>query len=184
MPNDGITQAPELPKGDRIMLPAKMEDAFNKHLNAEMYSAYLYFSMASCFEAQNLSGMASWMKQQAQEEAQHAMKFYDFIQQRGGKVVLGQIDAPKAEWDTPLAAFEDAYKHECVISAKINNLVDLAEAEKDHASNAFLQWFVTEQVEEEASVLTVVEKLRLAGSQTGALFMLDRELGMRARQGG
>ena len=161
------------------MLNPKIEEAFNRQLNAELFSSYLYLSMAAYFESHNLKGMANWMRIQAQEENAHAMKFFDFINERGGKVVLTQIDAPKLEWPSPLAAFHEAHKHECKISELINGLVDLALSEKDHAGNAFLQWFVTEQVEEEASVLEIAEKLKLAGDQGGMLLMLDRELGQR-----
>jgi len=162
------------------MFNPKIEEAFNRQINAELFSSYLYLSMSAHFESRNLKGMANWMLIQAQEENAHAMKFFDFINERGGKVVLTAIDAPKVEWSSPLAAFQDAYQHECKISAMINDLVDLAVNEKDHASNAFLHWFVTEQVEEEASVLEIAEKLKFAGDQGGVLFMLDRELGQRA----
>ena len=124
--------------------------------------------------------MANWMRIQVQEENTHAMKFFDFIHERGGKVVLAQIDAPKAEWSSPVVAFEEAHQHECKISGMINGLVDLALSEKDHAANAFLQWFVTEQVEEEASVLDLVEQLKLAGDNGTVLYMIDQQLGQRS----
>lgn len=161
------------------MLNPKMQDAINKQINAELYSSYLYLSMAACFEARNLKGMANWMRIQVSEELQHAVKFSEFLIERGGRVLLAAIDGPKTDWESPLEAFEDAYKHECTISELINSLVDLAVAERDHASNAFLQWFVTEQVEEESAALEVAEKLKLAGNHPGALFMLDKELGQR-----
>jgi len=161
------------------MLNHKIQDGFNKQLNAELFSSYLYLSMAAYFESLNLRGMANWMRIQAEEENTHAMKFFDFINERGGKVVLAQIDAPPVEWSSPGAAFEAAYQHECKVTGLINELVDLALREKDHAANAFLQWFVTEQVEEEASVLEITEQLKLAGGQGAMLFMLDRELGQR-----
>ena len=158
----------------------KIQDALNKQLNAELYSSYLYLSMAAYLESQNLKGMAHWMRIQAQEENLHAMKFFDFINERGGKVVLTQIDAPKTEWSSPLDVFEDTCKHESKVTGLINELVDLSLSEKDHAANAFLQWFVTEQVEEEASVQEIAGKLKLVGERGGMLFMLDRELGQRA----
>lgn len=161
------------------MLKKKIEDAFNKHLNAEGFSAHLYMSMSAYLESINLKGMASWMRLQANEEKMHEMKFFDFILTRGGKVKLGEVAAPPTEWDSPLAIFEAAYEHEQMISEKVNKLVDLSLAESDHASNAFLQWFVTEQVEEEESVLEIVDQLKLAGDDRGALFMIDRELGQR-----
>jgi len=161
------------------MLNDTIEKAFNQQLNAEAFSAYLYLAMSAWFDAGNLPGMASWMKLQAGEELEHALKFYDQIQERGGTVHLMQIDTPQAEWDSPLAAFEAAYEHEQKVTGMIHDLVDLAISEKDHAANAFLQWFVTEQVEEEDSALSIVEKLQLAGDSPGALFMIDRELGQR-----
>jgi ferritin len=120
------------------------------------------------------------MRLQADEETMHEMKFFDYILARGGKVVLDQVNGPPTEWDSPLAVFEAAYGHEQMISDKINKLVDLSLEESDHASNAFLQWFVTEQVEEEESVLEIVDQLKLIEGDRGALFMLDRELGQRA----
>jgi ferritin len=161
------------------MLDQKIQDAFNKQLNAEAFSSYLYLSMAAWFESRNLVGMAAWMRVQSQEETGHAMKFLDHISKRNGRVALAQIDAPKAEWGSALEAFEEAYKHECKITGMIHKLVELAGKEKDYAANAFLQWFVNEQVEEEASVLLIVERLKLLGASTGGLLMLDKELGKR-----
>jgi ferritin len=161
------------------MLNNTMQEAFNRQLNAEAFSAYLYLAMSAWFDSINLPGMANWMKLQAGEELEHALKFYDQIQERGGTVTLKQIDTPQAEWDSPLAAFEAAYEHEQKVTGMIHDLVDLSVSEKDHAANAFLQWFVTEQVEEEDTALTIVEQLRLVGDSRGALFMIDRELGQR-----
>ncbi len=161
------------------MISHQIQDAFNDQLNAELYSAYLYLSMSAYFESMNLKGFANWMRTQAQEEMLHAMKFYSFINDRGGRVVLSAIDGPPVKWDSPLAAFEDAYRHEQKVTGLINNLVDLAMQEKDHSAGAFLQWFVTEQVEEEASADAVVQKLKLAGGQGAALFMIDAELATR-----
>ena len=165
------------------MIGKKMEEALNKQVNAELGAAYLYLSMAAYFDSVNYDGMAGWMRSQAQEEVGHAMKFFANIQERGGRVVLDKIDAPKTEWDSPKNAFEDAHKHECKVSKMIHDLVELAEREKDYPAHAFLQWFVTEQVEEEDTVLTIVERFKMAGEHPGALFMLDRELGSRAAQG-
>jgi len=162
------------------MLSPKMEEALNKQLNAELFSSYLYLSMSAWFESANLTGMANWMRIQAQEELTHATKFFDFILERNGKVTLVQVEAPKTAWDSPRDAFQAAYEHECKISGLINGLVDLALQESDHACNAFLQWFVSEQVEEEASVLTIVDKLNLVGDNSVALFMIDGEVGQRA----
>jgi ferritin len=158
----------------------KIEEAFNEHLNAEFYSSYLYLSMANCFAAQNLEGMAGWMRIQTEEERMHAFKFMDFINERGGRVILKQIDQPRTEWSSPLEAFQDAYSHECLISSKINDLVNPAIEEKDHASNTFLQWFVSEQVEEEATALGIVEKLKLVDDNTMGLLMMDSQLAQRA----
>ena len=161
------------------MLNPKIQDAFNKQLNAELFSAYLYASMSAYFEAENFKGMAGWMRVQVQEEVLHATRFYDFINERDGRVILTQIGAPKTEWDSPLDVFEDAYRHECKVSSMINELETLALGEKDHAAATFLQWFVNEQVEEEASVQAVVDKLKLVGDHGVGLFMIDNELGQR-----
>ena len=161
------------------MIGKKMEKALNEQINAEYYSAYLYLSMVAYFEDQNLAGFANWMKSQVQEETMHAMKFFDFVCERGGRVTLKAIEQPPKTWKSPLAAFEAAYKHEQLVTSLINKLVDLAITEKDHATNAFLQWFVNEQVEEETSVDSVVQKLKMVGDAPGALFMIDRELGQR-----
>ncbi|WP_457570628.1 ferritin [Desulfovulcanus sp.] len=161
------------------MLSKTMEKALNDQVNAEFYSSYLYLSMSAYFQGLNLSGFASWMKAQAQEELFHAMKFYNYIHERGGKVVLQAIEAPPTEWDSPLAAFEAALAHEQKVTHLINDLVNLAIEEKDHATNNFLQWFVSEQVEEEDSVGEVVNKIKLIGQASGGLFMLDRDLGQR-----
>ena len=161
------------------MLSEKMEAALNEQINAEMYSAYLYLSMASYFQSLSLGGFAAWMRVQAQEEMVHAMKIYDFVNERGGRVILKAVEAPQTEWDSPLAAFEGVYLHEQKVTGLINDLVELALEEHDHATNIFLQWFVTEQVEEEDSANGVVQKIKLMGDARGGLFMLDRELGQR-----
>ena len=164
------------------MLSKKIEKALNDQVNAEMYSAYLYLAMSNHFANTNLSGMASWMKIQAGEEMTHAMKIYDYIQERNGEVVLVKIDAPPAKWSSPLAAFEDAYKHEQKVTGMINDIATLAMAEKDHATGVFLNWFIEEQVEEEASALEIVDQLKLIKDSPGALFMLNRELGQRTAE--
>jgi ferritin len=161
------------------MINKKMEQALNDQINAELYSAYLYLAMEAYFESQNLPGLAKWMRAQTQEEVMHAMKIYDYVNERGGRVVLESIAKPPAKWESPLAAFEAAYKHEQLVTGRINDLVDLAIKEKDHAANTFLQWFVNEQVEEETSADTVVQQLKMAEGAAGALFMIDRELGQR-----
>jgi ferritin len=165
------------------MLSVKMQDALNGQLNAELYSSYLYLSMNSYFKSINLDGFANWMYYQAQEELTHSMKFYDFIIQRGGKVKLQQVDAPPTDWDSPLAVFEATLAHEQKVTGLINELVELALSEHDHATNIFLQWFVSEQVEEEESVGGVLEQLKLMGEAKGGLFMIDRELAKRSAGG-
>ncbi len=161
------------------MMNSKIQDSFNEQLNAELYSSYLYLSMAAYLQSQGLKGMANWMQIQAQEENMHAMKFFDFINERGGRVTLFKIQEPKTEWSSPLDAFEDTCKHESKVTGLINDLVDLALSEKDHAANAFLQWFVTEQVEEEATAQEIRDKLKLVSDNPVAVFMMDRELGQR-----
>ncbi len=161
------------------MLNKEMERALNAQVNAEMYSAYLYLSMSAYFQSKSLGGFASWMRVQAQEEMVHAMKLYDFINERGGRVILEPIEAPPTEWDSPLATSEAVYEHEQKVTGLINELVELALEKHDHATNIFLQWFVSEQVEEEDSANDVVEKIKLMGDARGGLFMLDRELGQR-----
>jgi ferritin len=162
------------------MLTDKIQEAINAQLNAELYSSYLYLSMHAYFKSINLDGFANWMYYQAQEELTHAMKFYDFINQRGGRINLMQIEAPPSQWISPLAVFEATLEHEQKVTGLINELVEVALAEHDHASNIFLQWFVSEQVEEEESVTGVLEQLKLMGEAKGGLFMIDRELAKRS----
>jgi ferritin len=166
------------------MLSDKMQDALNGQLNAELYSSYLYLSMNAYFKSVNLDGFANWMYYQVQEELAHSMKLYDFINQRGGKVKLLQIEAPSTAWSSPLAVFEATLEHEQKVTALINELVELALAEHDHATSIFLQWFVSEQVEEEESVSGVLQQLKLMGEAKGGLFMIDRELAKRSAGAG
>ena len=166
------------------MLSEKMQDALNGQLNAELYSSYLYLSMHAYFKSINLDGFANWMYYQAQEELTHAMKFYDFMNQRGGRVKLLKIESPPDEWASPLKVFEATLTHEQKVTGLINELVEKALAEHDHATNIFLQWFVSEQVEEEESVGGVLEQLKLMGEAKGGLFMIDRELAKRSPGGG
>ncbi len=161
------------------MLKKKILKALNSQINAEMYSSYLYLSMESYFQSESLSGFASWMRGQVQEELFHGMKFYDFVNERGGRVTLDSIGRPDADWKSPLAAFEHILKHEQMVTGLINDLMDLAIAEQDHATKIFLQWFVSEQVEEEATVGEVVNKLRLTRKDSSGLFFLDAEMAKR-----
>ena len=161
------------------MLSPKVLEALNKQINAELFSEYLYLSMSAHFEAESFKGMAKWMRVQAGEEHNHALKIYDFVNDRDGRVTLTQIEAPKTQWQSPLNAFEDAYKHEQKISGMINDLSNLALAEKDHAAHNFLEWFVGEQVEEESVALTIVDQLKLVGDAGMGLYMIDQQLGQR-----
>jgi len=161
------------------VLSKKMEEALNAQINAELYSAYLYLSMATYFESINLPGFAKWMEVQANEEHGHARRIYGHVHERLGRVTLTAIEAPPTEWDSPLAAFEATFAHEQKVTGLIHDLVALAAAEKDNAAGVFLQWFVSEQVEEEASVDAVVQKLKRAGDKGHALLMLDHVLGKR-----
>ena len=161
------------------MITPKMLEAMNEHLNVEYYSAYYYLSMSAYFHDSNLNGLGSWMRMQYQEELIHAGKFYDFINDRDGAVKLQQIAAPPNKWDSPLDVFQDALKHEQEVTQKIYDLVDLSLEMRDHASNTFLQWFVTEQVEEEATASEIIQQLKLVGNDGNGLFLLDRELGQR-----
>jgi len=157
----------------------KIEKAFNEQLNAELYSGYLYLAMAGYFLAQNFKGFANWLKMQAMEELYHAMKFFNFIDERNGRVDLLPVEGPPNEWESPLAAFQDAYRHEQYVTGRINDLMKLARDESDFAAESFLKWFVDEQVEEEAQADEVVQQLRRVGDSGHGLFMLDRELGTR-----
>ncbi|MGE4296427.1 MAG: ferritin [Desulfovibrionaceae bacterium] len=161
------------------MLTKKMCDAINEQVKWELYSSYLYLSMSAWCADNGLPGFAHWMRLQADEENMHAMKFYDYVLERGGKMVLQGIDAPPHDWATPLAVFEHTLEHELHVTRRINDLVDVAIAERDHATNIFLQWFVSEQVEEVDNVNTILAKLRLLGGLGGGLFMMDKELSAR-----
>ncbi|HNR63655.1 MAG TPA: ferritin [Thermotogota bacterium] len=161
------------------MLNPKMEMELNKQINEELYSAYLYQSMAAYFAASNLKGFAKWMDVQASEEVKHARKFYDFIIDRMGKVVLEAIEKPPVEWDSPLAAMEAAFKHEQHVTGRIHFLVDLAREVKDKSAEVMLDWFVMEQVEEEASVDEYVQMLKMFGDKPQGIMMVNHEMGER-----
>ena len=161
------------------MISAKMQDALNDQINAELYSAYLYLAMAAELESQSLKGMAGWMEVQAKEETSHAKKLYDFTNDRGGRVTLKGIEAPPFEWKSPAAIFQAAYEHEQKVTAMIHNLVDVARSEKDKAAEVMLAWFVEEQVEEEASTGEIAEKLQRIKDSANGLFMMDNALGKR-----
>lgn len=161
------------------MIGKKMEEGLNKQINAEFYSSFLYLAMSADFEEKNLKGFANWLKVQAGEEYDHAMRLYKHIIERGGRVKLAAIDGPKAEWKTALEAFEDAYAHEQKVTAMIYKLVEIARDEKDYAAESMLKWFVDEQVEEEAQTLEIVDQLKMIGDSKGSLFQVDHKLAKR-----
>jgi ferritin len=160
-------------------LSPEMEKALNAQINKEFASAYLYLSMAAYFESINMEGCAHWMRAQYQEESEHALKFFDYVNERGGRAKLSMLPGPQGEWDSPLTAFAEAFHHERVISKSIDQLVGLAKQAGDNATFDFLEWFVDEQVEEEANVEQVIHDLELVEKDPAGLLMLDRELGER-----
>ena len=162
------------------MLSNTVQDAMNAQINHELYSAYLYLSMSAQCEAQNLGGFASWLRLQSQEELSHALKFFDFVNDRGGRAVLKAIDQPPAEFKSPLALFQQVLEHERKVTGLIHQLYALAVKENDYAAQVELQWFITEQVEEEKTAGQIVDQLKMMGDQPGALFLMDRQLGQRA----
>lgn len=176
--------------GLAIAVPARCEDnasrldektqaALNEQINAELHSSYIYLSMSAYFESENLRGFAHWMRVQSNEETTHGHMFFDYINERGGRVSLTKIDAPEINWKSPLDAFQDAYQHEKYISKRIDDLVAHSRGLKDNATENFLQFFVREQVEEEANADEIVQQLKRIGDNPTALFLLDRELAKR-----
>lgn len=161
------------------MIGKAMQQAMNDQIKDETFSAYLYVSMAAYFHSEGLDGMAQWMKTQAHEELGHALRFFNHISERGGRIELQAIDKPEGSWTSPLRAFEAALKHEEFITDRINELARIADEENDRAAGILLQWFVTEQVEEEDSVSKVISTLKLVGERGAGLLMADRELGRR-----
>jgi len=162
------------------MLSKKIEKALNAQINEELYSFYIYLAMSAYLDSAYLKGMATWMQLQAKEEMSHAMKIYNYLQERNAEVTLAAIAQPPKTWPSALAVFENAYEHEKHISSRVNALYEMAVKENDHATASFLQWFINEQVEEEASVDPIVHRLQLVGDNVAALYVMDRELGMRA----
>ena len=161
------------------MISKKMQEAINKQINAEMYSAYLYLSMSAWCMDKNLVGFAQWYHVQAQEEMVHAMKFYGYIFDQGGRVKLLPIDGPPAEFSSVLEIAQKQLEHEKKVTGLINALLDLAGKEKDAATEILLQWFITEQVEEEKNAQEIIHKLQMVGDSGSALYLLDKELGQR-----
>lgn len=161
------------------MIKKSIEKALNEQITKEIYSSLLYLSMAGYYTSVNLKGFANWMFIQAKEEMDHAMKFFNYLLDRGGQTNIGKMEAPATMWKSPLDAFKAAYKHEQFITASVNTIADLAIKEKDHATNNLLQWFITEQVEEEANVDEIVNKLKMMEGFPGGLIMMDTELKAR-----
>lgn len=161
------------------MLSQRMQDALNKQIEHEFYSSFVYLAMSAHFERGNLPGFAKWMRMQAGEEHAHAMKIFDHILDRGGRVELPAIPMPPVSFETPLSVFEQALHHERAVTKSIHDLYDLAVQERDYPARVFLDWFVNEQVEEEKTAELVVEQLKMVGDDRPALLMLDRELGQR-----
>jgi ferritin len=161
------------------MVKKKVRDAFNKQIQHELYSAYLYLSMAAYMHGQGLDGMAQWLRVQTMEEMTHAMKFFDHILERDGAVELLEIEKPPTTWKSPVDAFKAALKHEQFITGKINDLVTLSNTENDYASKSMLQWFVDEQVEEESNASKNVQNIEMVGDSGNGLLMVDREMGAR-----
>ena len=162
-----------------MMIGKKMQEAINRQIKEEMYSAYLYLAMSAYFESQNLKGFGHWVRIQAKEEMGHAMRFYDYVVERLGRVTLGAIEQPTSEWKGATEVFEQVLSHEQKVTGLINNLMEQAIAEKDYASQSMLKWFIDEQVEEEASADEILQKLKIIKESPGALLMLDKQLGKR-----
>jgi len=161
------------------MIEKTMQDAMNEQINKELFSSYLYLSMVAYFENKNLAGFAHWMRIQEAEEREHAMKFYDFVLERGGQVILKSIDAPGTTWNSNLELFREVAEHEANITASINALYELALAEKDYPAQVMLQWFINEQVEEEKNAAEIVANLELIEERGTAVLMLDHNLAKR-----
>jgi ferritin len=161
------------------MISKKMQTAIDEQINAEIWSAYLYLSMSAYFERQNLRGFANWMKIQWQEEVTHAIKFFDYVHSRGGQVSLKPIAGVQTDWKNAVEVFTETLAHEQHVTALINNLANIAVEEKDHATNSMLQWFISEQVEEEANAEQILVQLKMIGDNGYGMLMLDRELATR-----
>lgn len=164
------------------MFSKAVQESMNEQIKNELYSAYIYLSMSAHFEATNLPGFAHWMRHQSEEEIDHAMKFFDFINDRNGRVELRAIEQPPVEWGTPLEIFETALNHERKVTGMINNIYEIAQKEKDFPSQIMLQWFIEEQVEEEKSAAGIVETLKVVGDSDTAILILDRQLAQRSEE--
>ena len=161
------------------MISKKLQNAINKQINKELYSEYLYLSMVAYLESIGLEGFANFFKVQVQEERFHTMKFFDYVNERGGRVVLEAIDRPQIEFKSPVEIFEIAYKHEQYVTKLINELMEVAIKENDHAAKSFLNWYIDEQVEEEASMDKILNQLKMIDGKGQGMLMLDKELATR-----
>jgi ferritin len=161
------------------MLSKALQDAINEQIKNELYSAYLYLAMAAYSEASNLPGFAHWLRAQSEEEVEHAMKFFDFVNERGGRVVLHAIDQPPVEFESPVKIFEETLNHERKVTGMIHRLYELALEEKDYPAQVMLHWFIDEQVEEESNATQILDTLKMIGDKGQALVMFDRELARR-----
>jgi ferritin len=161
------------------MLNSAMQEAINEQINKELYSAYLYLSMAAYFEANNLPGIATWMRIQSNEEVGHANKFFDYVNDCGGRINLKAIDQPTQDWKNATEVFKQVLEHEQLVTSLIHNLYKLALKENDYASQVMLQWFITEQVEEEKNATQILEQLKLIDAHGAAIYQLDHRLGKR-----
>lgn len=184
LPSAGLALPDPLTLEFPVALSKPMQDALNDQIREEFTAFYLYLSMSAHCEAANFPGFARWLRAQAIEEQGHALKIFDYVQDRGGRVALQAIPQPAIQWKTLLELFEQARDHERKVTASINRLYEVAAAEKDYASHAFLEWFLTEQIEEEKTSTQMTDTLRMAGDHPGALLILDREAGGRAGAGG
>lgn len=161
------------------MINEKVGKILNEQVNKELYSAYLYLAMSAYFSDMGLLGFANWMRIQAQEEQAHAMLIYDFLLDRGEKIILTTIEAPPITWNNSLQVLEEVAKHENYVTGLINNIIAVAEEAKDRATMSYMNWFVDEQVEEEANAKEIIDKLKLIGDDKSALYLLDKDLSTR-----
>jgi ferritin len=161
------------------MINARLEEVINKQINAELYSAYLYLSMAAYFESVNLPGFANWMRVQFEEEQFHGLKFFNYLISRGGRVKLDAIEVPKFEWKSAIEVFEETLEHEKHVTALLNNIAEVAEEEKDRATRNLMVWFIDEQVEEEGNAEKIINELKMIGGEGHGMLMLDREFATR-----
>ncbi len=163
------------------MISRTLQDAINSHIQSEMFSANLYLAMSAFCHSINLKGFAHWLRVQSKEESDHALRLFDYLIERGGRAVVGAVEQPSIEFKSPLDVFQQVLEHEQKVTQKINRLYEAAASEKDHATQVMLQWFISEQVEEEAHVTEYLEKLKMIGDSSNAIFWIDKELGKRGK---